>query len=240
MSPVESKLEIFFHPIINPLNEKVLIYRAVPVLTEADGVKRGAKQVLKHNGDPMDTALRTIAVLNQACEHLEAAHAAGNEVFLMVPVNAKALETKESTTLMVQALKELPAVCAKAAITHLFDLPERLTLNRLDDIVIPFLVTIDKYVIEPPATLTDYTDINACNAQGVVLDLEPGEGSGLDMAKFWSLAAPRRLGMFIQNIHDEDATELAKRYECRGMDGPFFGNLWPKIGPRTLRSELKP
>jgi len=239
MALSDSKLEIFFRPIVNPLNEQVLIYRAVPVLTNQDGVITGAKKVLAHNGDAMDTAIRNIAVLKQAAFALEQAHAAGNGVFLMLPVSGKAMETKESATYMVQALKELPAVCAKAAISHLFDLPDRVTLSTLDDVVIPLLITIDKFVIEPPASLTDYTDITACNAQGVVLDMEPGEGSGMDLAKFWSIAAPRRLGMFVQNISDEDAIGLTQRYEGRGMDGAVFGDLLPNIGPRTTRSELK-
>jgi hypothetical protein len=235
----ESHLELFFRPIINPLNEKVLIYRAVPVVKTGDSVKTGAKQVLKHSGDPEVTAERNVDVLKLAALHLEAAHASGNDVLLMVPMNAKAMETKESTTLMVKALKALPSLCAKAMVIHLFDLPDRLTMNKLDDVVIPFLISTDKFVIEPPTSLTDYTDISGCNAQGVVLDLEPGEGAKIDLAKFWSLAAPRRLGMFIQNVKDETDIDLAKRYECRGMDGPIFGELLAKIGPRTLRSALK-
>ncbi|PCI42312.1 MAG: hypothetical protein COB46_00805 [Rhodospirillaceae bacterium] len=238
MFAADAKLEMVFRPIINPLNEQVMIYRAIPILQTPDGVLTGAKQVLDHNDDPVNTALRNIAVLKLAASALEQAHAAGNGVLLMMPVSGKALETKESATLMVQALKSLPDVCNKAAISHLFDLPNRINTSTLDDIVIPLLITIDKFVIEPPASLEDYTVISACNAQGVVLDMEPGAGSGIALAKFWAAAAPRRLGMFVQNITDEDSIGLVQRYEGRGMDGQIFGDAMDNIGPRTSRSEL--
>ncbi|MBL4692760.1 MAG: hypothetical protein JKY92_05470 [Magnetovibrio sp.] len=134
---------------------------------------------------------------------------------------------------MVEALKNLPDVCRKAAISHVFDLPAKINLNTLDDIVIPLLITIDKFIIEPPATLSDYTDISGCNAQGVVLDMKPGEGSGLEFSKFWNVAKPRRLGIFVQNISDEHTADLTRRYEGQGIDGPIFGDLLAEIGPRT-------
>ncbi len=238
----DGHLEIFYRPIVDPRDEQVRIYRAVPVLSTDDGSLVGAKQVLAHDGSPLDTAARNAEVLRRVAADLVAAHNGGNTVFVMVPVNAKAMSTRESATAMVKVLKDLPPVCAKAAISHLFDLPDRLTLNTLDDAVVPLLITIDKFVIEPPARLEDYSDIGACDAQGVVLDMGPDEGpdggEGLDLTKFWSRAVPRRLGIFVQNVRDEAVLPMAERYESRGLDGPVFGKLLPEIGPRTSRAEL--
>lgn len=234
----DGHLEVFFRPIVDPRDEQVRIYRAVPVLNSDDGSKIGAKQVLAHDGDPMDTAERNAVVLQHCAAALAAAHSAGNAVFLMLPISAKALETKESSTAMVKVLKDLPDVCAKAAISHVFDLPDRVTLDTLDDVVVPLLITIDKFVLEPPAELEDYTDISSCNAQGVVLDMAPGEGANMDLTKLWSRAAPRRLGIFVQNADNEDIIPMAERYEGRGVDGPVFGKLLHKIGPRASRGDL--
>lgn len=234
----EGHLAIFYRPVVNPQDEQVMIYRAVPVLTTDDGTKTGAKQVLEHHGNPMDTAARNAVILQRIAADLVAAHGAGKTVFVMLPVSAKAMEIKESATAMVKVLKDLPPVCAKAAISHLFDLPDRLTMDILDDAVVPLLIAIDKFVIEPPASLKDYNDIGACNAQGVVLDMAPEEGSGLDLTTLWSRAAPRRLGIFIQNVEDEAVISTAGRYESRGVDGPVFGKLLPEIGPRTTRADL--
>lgn len=232
------QLEIFFRPIVDPRDDQVRIYRAVPVLNTDDGAIVGAKQVLAYDGNPMETAARNAVILQHCAAALAAAHRSGRAVFLMLPVSAKALETKESSTAMVKTLKELPEVCSKAAISHVFDLPERVTLDTLDDVVVPLLITIDKFVLEPPADLDDYTDISSCNAQGVVLDLAPGEGADMDLTKVWSRAAPRRLGIFVQNVEDESVLPMAERYEGRGVDGPVFGKLLPEIGPRTSREDL--
>lgn len=234
----DGHLDIFYRPIVDPRDEQVKIYRAVPVLSTDDGSLTGAKQVLAHDGKPMDTAARNAVVLQRIAADLAAAHRSGKAVFVMLPISAKAMSTKESATAMVKVLKDLPPICAKAAISHLFDLPDRVTMDSLDDAVVPLLITLEKFVIEPPAALEDYSDIGACNAQGVVLDLDPDEGSGLDLTKFWSRAAPRRLGIFVQNACDETVLPMAERYEGRGVDGPVFGELLPEIGSRTTRAEL--
>lgn len=241
----EGRLDIFYRPVVDPRDEQVMIYRAVPVLTAEDGTaKVGAKQVLKHHGKPTDpavtinTAERNVAVLQRAAADLVAAHSAGRAVFLMMPFNAKSLGTRKSATIMVNALKQMHPLCAKAFISHLFDLPDRVTLDVLDTVVVPLLVSIDKFVIEPPAGLKDYADIGACNAQGVVLDMDPDEGTGLDLTTLWSRAAPRHLGIFAQNVTDEAVISDLLRYEGRGVDGPILGKLLPEIGPRTSRGSL--
>jgi len=241
----EGRLDIFYRPVVDPRDEQVMIYRAVPVLTTDEGAQKvGAKQVLEHHGKPTDpaatvnTAKRNVAVLQRAAADLVAAHSAGRAVFLMMPISAKALGSTESATIMVKALKGMHPLCAKAVISHLFDLPDRVTLSVLDDVVVPLLISIDKFVIEPPADLKDYADIGACNAQGVVLDMDPDEGSGLDLTTLWSRAAPRHLGIFAQNVTDEAVIPAMVRFEGRGVDGPVIGNLLPEIGPRTSRSNL--
>jgi|GEM_PF-1677564 len=227
-----SQLDTLYRPVINPRNGQVLIYRAIPVLRSEEGDLTGEKQVLEHRGDAMDTAERNILFLNRAAIELDRAHKSGRAVLLVIPISAKAMETKESATLMVGALKRLPDICSKAAITHFFDLPSRVRLDTLDDMLIPLLVTIDKFLIEPPDDLDDYTDVASCNAQGVVIDMHMEGRSEADLTTFWSRAAPRRLGMFVQNVDDKDLVPAVKRFECMGMDGAAFGDMSPEIGPR--------
>ena len=233
------QLDIFFRPVIDPRNMQVRIYRVIPVLTTAEGVRVGVKQVLEHGGDPVDTAMRNVLVIQQAAMALSAAHDAGNQVFLMFPVSARAMETKESATIVVKGIKGLADVCAKAGILHLFDLRDRPRLNDLDGLVIPLLIRFDKYVIEPPAGLEDYVAISSCNAQGVVIDMGPEHISEKDLTALWSRAAPRRLGVFVQNVCDGAVIPLAQRYESRGIDGPIFGDMSADIGPRETFENLE-
>ncbi len=244
MAFTEGHLDIFYRPVVNPMDRQVMIYRAVPVLNGDDQTLTGAKQVLTHNGKPydpaatMDTAERNADVIIKIASDLAAAHGNGYAVFAMFPISAKALATKEAATIIVKTLKDLPPVCSKAAIAHVFDMPEKLTLDDLDTILVPLLISMDKFVVEPPDGLKDFTDIGTCNAQGVVLDMDPEEGSSIDLTKFWSRAAPRRLGIFAQNVQDGSVMDMMERYEGRGVDGPLFGDLLPEIGPRTTREQL--
>lgn len=81
-------------------------------------------------------------------------------------------------------------------------------------------------------------DIGACNAQGVIFDMEEEGNDEGELTTFWSRAAPRRLPIFIQNAPDEDIVLMAERYECRGLDGTIYGADDSVIGPRTTRDAL--
>ncbi|MBL4692759.1 MAG: hypothetical protein JKY92_05465 [Magnetovibrio sp.] len=90
MSKLTAKLEMFYRPVINPANDHVVIYRAIPVMTQDGDVKTGAKQVLEYSGDPIDTAQKNIAVLRKAAVDLQIAHDNGKSVFLILPISANA------------------------------------------------------------------------------------------------------------------------------------------------------
>ncbi|MEK9753189.1 MAG: hypothetical protein VW338_08275 [Rhodospirillaceae bacterium] len=214
------------------------MYRAVPTLTDGDAHLTDAKQVIPYDNDSMVTARRNAAVLAAAGEDLAVAYAAGREVFVLLPVNANAMATKESATCMVECLRKLPPICAKAAVLHIFDLPARLTLDVLDNAIIPLLFIIDKFVIEPPLGLGDYTNIATCNAHGVVYDMDEADHDQAGLKSVWARAAPRRLAIFVQNATDEATLAQAERYECRGIDGALFGELLDEIGPRVTATDL--
>ncbi len=243
MVNINGNLSLYYRPVVDLRDESVRIYRVVPVLRDEDGtILTDAKAVLPRDGDPMDIAARNIAVLQHAALALSKAHEAGNTVFLMVPISARALATKESSTTMVRALKGFPALCSSAMVAHIFDLPDKINMGTLDDIIVPLLVMLEKFVVEPPFGLDDYTDIGAINAQGVVLDLDPrqndGAGPQMDLTNLWARAAPRRLNLFVQNAQEEETINAAMRFEGRGVDGPVIGDLLSAIGPRTTRSDL--
>lgn len=238
-APSQMSLGILYRPVINTRDGQVLIYRAIPTLKTDGGDIIGAKKVLQHLGNPIETAGRHKVFLQKVSADLEKAHNNGRVVFVMVPINAQALETKESATAMVETLKSLSPVCSHGFISHLFNLPDPLKLSTLDDVVIPLLVTIEKFVIEPPNDLDDYTDIAACNAQGVVLDMQQGDVSTADLTNLWARGAPRRLGLFVQNIDDQELIPVTERYECLGIDGPVVSGVSQEIGPRTTWDQVK-
>jgi hypothetical protein len=121
----KSELRIFYRPVLDPVKDVVRMYRAEPVLTRAGERVVGAKRIIEYDDDSMATARRNAAVLKAAGADLAVAHESEREVFLMMPINANAMATKESSTFMVGCLEALPPVCAKAAVLHIFDLPGR-------------------------------------------------------------------------------------------------------------------
>ena len=140
---------MLYRPVVNPMDGQVRIYRAIPSAIANDVIKVGAKQVLD-SGNPIDVAKTNAEILSTAGESLAAAHEAGNQVFLIVPISANAMATKESATIVVQALKELPAISQRAAVAHVFHCPEKLNLDALDDIVLPLIFHLEKFMIDPP------------------------------------------------------------------------------------------
>lgn len=236
--PTKPELRILYRPVLDPVKDVVRVYRAEPVLTRAGEHVVGAKRVIDYDDDSMATARRNAAVLKAAGADLAIAHEAERDVFLMMPINANAMATKESATFMVECLEALPPVCAKAAGLHIFDLPGRASRDILDDVILPLRFTIDRFVIEPPLTLSDYADIAEIDANGVVFDYgEPGhDDSGL--ARVWSRATMHKLALFVQNAKEKTTLVQATRYECRGIDGQLFGDPKPEIGPRASAAEL--
>jgi len=235
-------INVVYRPIVDPLDNSVRFYRAIPVLRYEDGTTViGHAEALRHEKDAMDTAERNAVVLVQATLALAAAHNHGDQIFLLVPINAAALSTKESATYLVRALKELDPIFGRAAVAQLFNLPEPTTMDRLDDALIPVMIATDKYIFEPPGSVKDYMDFGAINAQGVAMDLgvTRENDTQMSMTDLWSRAAPRKLKLFYQNVDNEKGFEDATRYEARGVDGSLFGGYLPVPGPRTNREKLK-
>ena len=239
MNTEPDTLQVRFRPILDLSKKEAWIYRAVPVLVGAGSEVIGEDAIIPYEDDSIATAEINAKVIAAAGRAYAVADAAEHDVLLMIPINANALRTTESATIVVDALKALPRHLSKGLIAHIYGLPANVTLDFLDDVVIPILFTTNKFVIEPPMSLEDYTDIAACNAQGVVLDLRRDDQDFQDLTKVWSRAVPRRLSIFIQNAADPAVIPLAERYRCRGIDGPLYGELLTEIGPRLPAADLR-
>ena len=58
------------------------------------------------------------------------------------------------------------------------------------------------------------------------------------LTRMWSHATMHKLALFVQNAREKATLVQAARYECRGVDGPLFGDPKPEIGPRASAAEL--
>ncbi len=108
----------------------------------------------------------------------------------------------------------------------------------LDDVILPLRFTIDRFVVEPPLTLFDYADIAEIDANGVVFDYDEPDHDDAGLTRVWSRTTMHKLALFVQNAKDKATLVQAARYECRGVDGPLFGNPKSEIGPRASAAEL--
>jgi hypothetical protein len=228
---MSSNLDLVFRPVVTLEDGIVRAYRAVPVNHSTEGVAYGAKAVMPEEDDPIDTASHNEQVMSLAVAAIETAHAAGHDVSLLVPVNAAGMASDQASEAMTEMFNELSPLCKGAIVPTLFNLPDDLTVDAMDDIVIPFIMSIDKFIVVPPAILTDYMTIGACNAAGVVLDMF--NDPELDMGEVAMRAAMRQLPLYIFDVAQSDDVHRASENGAACIDGAAFGKHLKDIGPET-------
>lgn len=206
--------------------ETIDMFRCMPVVKKADGTIISGKPALRHGRDIMVTARENAAVLKQAFGDLSQALEKGQQLRLIVPVNSYALASTESSTLMIAAFKDLPTEYRPQVIIDVFDFPNPLTLDILDDITIRLMPFFDKLMAEPTPGMDDFTLFVNCNYFGVSFDLEARELKGDEaiksMTRFWGEATKRRLKTVLQGVSDAELSDKADRYEIFSQDGLFI------------------
>ena len=216
-------MKLLYRPVLLRGQEAVNTYRCHP--DAGDGVT--GKRALFHQGeDAMATARINAAVLSKAFSDLTDAHAEGNRVRLIVPVNAMALAESEASTVLVNAFKELNESLRKAVIIEVFDFPDDVYIDTLADITIPLLPFFDYYLASPVADERDFTVYATTNYFGISLDLENMDGPKAEIAKTLDTAAAgaemRKLKLYVQGIAGDDMRAIAERYDPFAKDGPIF------------------
>ena len=208
--------------------EKIDMFRCMPVAKKADGTIISGKPALRHERDILVTAKENAAVLKQAFRDLSQALEQGQQLRLIVPVNSYALASTESSSLMVAAFKDLPAEYRPQVIIEVFDFPNPLTLDILDDITIRLMPFFDKLMAEPTPGMEDFTAFVNCNYFGVSFDMEAqaleGDEAIKSMTKFWGEATKRRLKTIVQGVSDAELSDKADRYEVFSQDGLFIAD----------------
>ena len=207
--------------------EKIDTFRCIPVSEDTNGGIIAGKPALQHDRDIMLTAKENATVLRQAFKDLSHAFDSGHKIRMIVPVNSYALASSETSSLMVQAFKELDPAIRKDVILDVFDFPNPLTLDILDDITIRLMPFFDKLMAEPASDMDDFSPFTNCNYFGISIDLEARDITGDEaisvMTKFWGEATKRRLKVTVQGVTDAELSEKATRYEAFLQDGPYIG-----------------
>lgn len=217
--------------------EKINVFRCIPVIKGDDGSITTGKPALRHVRDPMVTAKENAVFVNRAFKDMSLAVSQGHKIRMIVPINSYSLATTESSSLMVQAFKELAPDIRQEVILEIFDFPNPLTLDILDDITIRVMPFFDKLMAEPGSEMDDFLPFANCNYFGVSLDLEArglvGEQAIDVMTKFWGEATVRRLKTSVQGVQEAEISEKADRYEVFLQDGPFIGQDFDEPVPFT-------
>ena len=224
-------MEILYRPALIRGQEAANTYRCYP--DAGDGVT--GKRALLHQGeDTTATARINAAVLSKAFSDLAYAHAEGNRVRLIVPVNAMALAESKASTVLVATFKELSEPLRKFVVIEVFDFPDDVYVDSLADITIPLLPFFDYYLALPITGEKDFTVYATTNYFGISLDLENMDGSKEEITKMLGIAAAgtemRKLKLYVQGIAGDDTRKIVERYDPFAKDGPIFGADTPTLG----------
>lgn len=219
-------MPVAYRPVRILNRDKIDMFRCMPVIEKADGKIISGKPALRHGRDIMVTAKQNAIVVKQAFRDLAEAFEQGQQLRLIVPVNSYALASMDSSTLMIAAFKELATDLRQQVIIEVFDFPNPLTLDILDDITIRLMPFFDKLMAEPTPGTDNFEVFVNCNYFGVSFDLEARELNGDEaiksMTKFWGEATKRRLKAMVQGVSEAGLSEKADRYEIFSQDGPFI------------------
>lgn len=225
----ENVLSVRFQPVILNGQEAINTFRAVPMLHAIDGSVRTGNNIISYSGDPVKTAKTNATVLSAAFAELAKAAEAGKNLRLIVPINSYSVVGNEGATIIVLAIKKLPKELRKNIIVELFDFPENVTMNVLEDDIVPLFPFFEHYIAQTPPEMDDFTVFANCNFLGVSIDLaeldQTAELTGKKIMKFWASATKRRLKLFFEGVSDPGVKQTALRYEAMGIDGAIIGEM---------------
>lgn len=221
------RLTPLFRPISLLGQEQITLYRCLPTVQSRNGGIRSGKALLRHTKGTKETAKKNAQILDAALSELTCAHENGESPRLIVPVNTHALVGKDETSSIVSLFRRVDPDIRKSIIVELLDFPKTLTLELLEDSLIPLFPFVDTFIAQPEPGMKDYTVFANCNLFGVSIDfgdLPSDPSQTKKLTKFWSNATKCRLNLFVQGINSDEIVKEAKRYEALGMDGPIIGS----------------
>lgn len=228
-------MSVVYRPVRLLNREQLDTFRCLPAHEGDDGVVRGKKSLLTHDGDVLGTATKNANVLRDAFNQLSKAFATGQRYRMIVPINSYSMASGEGATLIVQAMKELDESIRPAVIAEFIDLPRSINLDMLADMMIPVLPFLDKYIAEPRPLGKDdnFTMFSNCNFFGVSLDMEAAKTGGDEaialLTKFWAEATNSRLKVVLEGVREQAVTDKAQQYEVFAIDGPAIAEDRPDL-----------
>ncbi len=229
----ETVISAIFQPVLLNGQELINTFRAIPILTKADGTVISGNDVIPYVGDLVKTAKINAAVLDTAFAELAQATDAGKKLRLIIPLNSYSVVSNEGATLIVTAIKKLPKELRSNIIVEIFDFPENITMNVVEDNIVPLFPFFEHFIAAPPSGMDDFTIFANCNFLGVSINLadmdQTDELTQKKIMNFWAAGTKRRLKLFFEGIADPSVKEIAERYEAMGIDGPIIGEALSSI-----------
>ena len=222
----ETVIGALFQPVSLQGQASINTFRVVPSQTTADGTIRLGHKIIPYAGDLVKTAKINAAVLDVAFSELARAAGDGKQLRLIIPVNSYSVVGNEGATLMVTAIKKLPKELRPNIIVELFDFPENVTMNVVEDNIVPLFPFFEYFIALPSREMDDFTIFANCNFMGVSFNLDADDQADeltqKKITKFWAAGTKRRLKLFFEGINDPTVKETAERYEAMGIDGPII------------------
>ncbi|MBL6957461.1 MAG: hypothetical protein ISR52_00645 [Rhodospirillales bacterium] len=223
----EETLSVLYRPMWEEDRETLDCFRCVPKLANgSDDSNKGPDLLRSQEDAPNTTIARNLFVLNQAAKAVTDSVHRGEPVRMIIPISSFCLLNHEIATELVRIFKETPEEIRARMIFEIFDFPQRLTVDALDDITIPILPFFDERIARPAPQITDFTIFANINYTGVGIDLRdqkwPLEKIEPILKTFCGAAQHSRLKAYAQGVSNHAIGKLAVNCGIAGVDGDFM------------------
>ena len=221
-------MQVLFEPVHNANSGATLGFRCV--FGDKDALNQSSLKDVFTLQKPIDAVANVNKQLTQAAaETLRTLEAVGRHERVIVPVSARSLAGVDAATKTLAPLKTLTASQKQHLIVEMFDLPQRLSLDALEDATIPLLSYAHGFIGHPPPGLHDCTVFANCNYLGLMASLRGNEDDEMDLRTIWPECQKRRLKLVVTGIVSPEIVALAKKYEAFGIAGPAVAPLQSSI-----------
>lgn len=225
-----SSLAMEFRPVASAESDRVDTFRGVPVFHAPGREDVHGNAILAHRGDFVQTARKNALVLDQAAQALVGQIDTAEPITLIVPVNAVVFASSEATSILGRSLKAMDVSARRAMTAELFNLPVSVTMSVLEDITIPMIAFIDRFIAVADPAMEDLTVFSNLNYVGMSLNLADAGDAESAMKLLWSRATPKRLELFYQGVDNDELLAQARRYKARGIEGDAVGPARDSLG----------
>ncbi len=178
------------------------------------------------DGRLLDQALmeaRLTTLLKEATKKLSENLASNPGQFVIVPINALALEVESLTTVFGDLCRAIPEDARANLIFEVMNLPRTPQLDVIDNLAILLFPFCRFFIARPQPGCTDFTTFTNCNFQGVCFNLKnkpwPVDKIQPDLAAFKENAFACRMATYLHGCATPEIVAVANGLGFEYLDG---------------------